>query len=134
MVSKVLPMSRAMYSVQMRGRWNCSEELDVGFEIFGPAVIVEGENVGLFDLDARDGGHGVEGGPVAMPEATGERLRGMRGAGPGKNLGQKFLNESLFIGDLAVGVRGSLPLSGSFQRSQARTRGSLAKAPMTPLT
>ena len=29
------------------------EPLDVLLEVFGPAVVVEGDDVGLFDLDAR---------------------------------------------------------------------------------
>ncbi len=60
-----------------------------GFEAFGPVVVVEGDDVGLSELDLGDGVLLGWVGPVTVPETAGERLGRMRRARPGKCLGKK---------------------------------------------
>ena len=76
------------------------EGLDAGIEELGPVVVVEGDDVGLGELDLCGGGllNGV--GPVALPDAGGEGLGGVGGAGPGEGMGEEHVD----AGDLGGGV------------------------------
>ena len=89
------------------------EEQDVLLEVFRPAVVVEGEDIGVLGLDTRDGRHCFEGGPVALPKAAGEGLGGMGGASPCEDLGQELLDLVAlglsFFGGVGVDVVGLIP-------------------------
>src|SRR5450432_283272 len=65
-----------------------SKPCDFGFEGFGPAVVVEGDNVGLAQLDALNFFYGALAfGCVDVPHSAGEWLSGCGLARPFEGLG-----------------------------------------------
>ena len=76
---------------------------DAGFKLFGPAVVVEGDDVGLFELDFGDGTQLGGVAPIAGPDAAGEGLGGVDRAGPGEGPGEKGGDEGVLVGGLAGG-------------------------------
>ena len=81
------------------------QPFDALLEILRPAVVVEGDDVGLIDLNAT---HGVErfvGGPVSVPDAAGERLRGVLLASPCEDLGKKVEDQFDLVLRICLAVR-----------------------------
>ena len=53
-------------------------------ELLGFVVIVKGNHIGQFKLELFHGAELLGRGPIALPNAAGERLRGARGTRPGE--------------------------------------------------
>src|SRR5580704_5750217 len=73
-------------------------------KVGGLAVIVEGENVGLLELDLLDGVEFFEGSPVPVPEAAGEGLRGTDFASPSEGLRKYGADEVALVGQFLLFV------------------------------
>ena len=74
------------------------ELVDAGFEDLGPAVVVEGDDVGLGELDLGGGAFLLGVRPVAVPDTAGERLRGVGVTGPGEGFGEELVDALYFSG------------------------------------
>ena len=73
------------------------QHLHMALEVLRPSVVVKADHIGLLNLDARQRWHGGKRTPVAVPQAAGERLRGMRGAGPRIDLRQQAKDDLVFV-------------------------------------
>src|SRR5580704_15012012 len=85
---------------------------DVLQKVAGLAVIVEGENVGLFELDLLNRVELFEGSPVAGPKAAGERLRRIGFAGPGEGFGEHGAHEIALVGQFLLFVAAFIGTAG----------------------
>jgi hypothetical protein len=88
------------------------ELLDARFELFGPAVVVEADNVGLGKLNFCGGAFAIGVRPVAYPDAAGEGLGGMLGACPGEGEWKQMVDALGLVGCRRIllgGIVGLVP-------------------------
>lgn len=89
------------------------EGFDRGLELFGPAVVMKADDVGLCQLNFGDGE--LLGGiyPISVPDATSQRLSGVGGSRPGEDFGKKggyeFWLVLWLVEALVVGIVGFIP-------------------------
>lgn len=103
-------------------------------EILRPAVVMEGDDIGKLNLDARNRRHCIQGCPVSMKQAAGDWLCGMCAARPGEYLGDQSEDQVVLVDGITFRNRARTAVVRLVPHIPARIRGSLAKAPTTPLT